>query len=76
MARGDEQMTQVLDNTVAELRRTVAELERKLGERTAERDEAQERETATAEVLEVINSSPGDLIPVFDAMRETAARLC
>jgi two-component system, NtrC family, sensor kinase len=41
-----------------------------------ERDEAVELQAASAEVLKIIGSSPGDMKPVFEAMLGRALRIC
>jgi hypothetical protein len=68
-------MTAIPDKTAADPQQIIAELERKLDERTSERDEALERQTATADILKVIASSPSDVQPVFDAIADSSNRL-
>jgi len=49
---------------------------KELQERNRELTEALERQTATADILRVIGSSPTDVQPIFDAIVRNASRLC
>jgi signal transduction histidine kinase len=68
-------MTAIPDKTATDPQQFIADLERKLDECTSERDQALERQTATADILKVIASSPSDLQPVFEAIAERSNRL-
>ena len=69
-------MSAMSDRTSTDLRRAIEDLQRQLAARTEERDQSEAQKAAMAEVLQIVNSSPGDLQPVFEAILEKAHNLC
>jgi two-component system, NtrC family, sensor kinase len=55
---------------------SVAKLQEQLDRRTRELHEALEQQSATADVLRMISSSPRDIQPLLDAIVRTAGELC
>ncbi|MEP7058865.1 MAG: GAF domain-containing protein, partial [Caldimonas sp.] len=53
-----------------------AGLERKLEQRSAELTEALDYQNAIAEILDVIRSSPSDVLPILEAVAERSRLLC
>src|SRR5215210_7476327 len=76
VVRQGRRMTVTLEAAAGDPQWIIADLKRELAARTAERDEAVAQQTATGEILQVINSSPGDLTPVFEALLDKALTLC
>jgi len=54
----------------------IADIREQLAHRTLELDDALQQQIATSEILSIIRQSPADAQPVFDAIVQSASRLC
>ena len=71
-----EALADEFNTMTARLEESYAHLEHKVEERTRELAEALEQQTATADILRVMATSPTEIQPILDAVVEHAARLC
>ncbi len=71
-----EVLADQFNRMAARLQESYAGLERKVEERTRDLTETLEQQTATAEILRAISSSPTDLQPILDAVAQNAGRVC
>ncbi|MFQ5938059.1 MAG: GAF domain-containing protein, partial [Acidiferrobacterales bacterium] len=69
-------LAQDLDAMRGSIKEARENLEQKVKRRTRDLTESLEQQTATADILRVISSSPSDLQPVFNMIAEHAVRLC
>src|SRR5437867_1521243 len=65
-----------LEKRLAEALKDKADAWEQLQTHARELAEAQEQQRAASEILRVISSSPTDTQPVFDAIAQSAKRLC
>jgi signal transduction histidine kinase/HAMP domain-containing protein len=70
-----EALADEFNDMAGRLQESYAGLERKVDDRTRELSEALERQTATADILRVIASTPGDPTHALDTIAETAVRM-
>ena len=71
-----EGLAEQFNRMSGQLRESYTGLERKVEQRTAELREALEYQTATADILKVISSSPADVQPILEAVAERSRILC